>query len=646
MNKKNKWLALAMSAVLAIGALPLVGCSEIPVIGGLFGQGQEQDKVDPPAAVQKVYSVTMQYNGKRIDGGVLSVDLSAGTIQLTADVLKDDGADGTLTFTSSDESVATVDAASGLVTLKASGETIINATAGEKTHSIVLSVSADDTGETYSITVNGGSADVTGARAGDYVVLDVAIPEHKEFVRWNFPESVEWINGNMFRMPEANVEISAEFTDMLYTLNLIGAKVVKANTTENPEFTSGGYSETDASKRTEEYEINVYKLPYDATIDVEAIAEPDGKIFVGWDYGMTNNRMGELGVPEYSFEMPDSTLTVWGIFSTINTKAYTASGISGYTTSSITDGAPSGEIRDNDLEGLNGYRLTFSGHQGAVAGYSNENIMGSQVDTTQEGTQVLKTIVKNHHATQTVQLETYITYYGNIATSGIIEVGPGETKTVYWEAGLGINRPWMGMELRNSLNSSDNVVVDLVCGTAAMYPGGDKSLSTSGKAEFVQLGGYSNVNSKWSGGKPMLINNKLGASFIAIYANNGSGGVYAGGAISSIIQNIPNYDANNTTTSIYGKIINMTNNNNNPVNNMRIVISKNKELTDIVAASEVVVRTTGDVALFKLDIPRTADDGNMYYIGIFKDKIESSQSLYAYNFCMQLTYNNVMGYEG
>lgn len=641
MNKKNKWLALAMSAVLAIGALPLVGCSEIPVIGGLFGQGQEQDKVDPPAAVQKVYSVTMQYNGKRIDGGVLSVDLSAGTIQLTADVLKDDGADGTLTFTSSDESVATVDAASGLVTLKASGETIINATAGEKTHSIVLSVSADDTGETYSITVNGGSADVTGARAGDYVVLDVAIPEHKEFVRWNFPESVEWINGNMFRMPEANVEISAEFTDMLYTLNLIGATVVQADTTKNPEYTSGGYSETEASKHTEEYEINVYKLRYDATIEVEAIDAPDGKIFVGWDYGSTNNRAGEAGVSEYSFTMPGSTLTVWGIFSESN-KVFTANAIQGYTTSIITDGAPAGDFQDYDLEGMSGYRITMAGNKGGVKGYSNENICGSQLDTTKTGTQLVKTIFKNHHATQAVTVETYLTYYGNLATSGNVTIGPGETKTVYWEAGLGINNPWMGFELRSDLGTNSNVVLDMVCSMAPMYPKGDKLLSVSGKAEYVKLGGYTATN--WP--REKILNNDVGTTTVAVYGGNFDGSI---GYLTSPISNVPKYDENNATMTIYGKVINNVTNNENPTNTLKFVVSTSDNPTDaasIVAEKEIVIEKIGDVILFKLEIPRTADDGGRYYFSIVKSKIDSNANLFGHNFCVQLTYNNVMGYEG
>lgn len=639
MNKKSKWFALAMSAVLAFGTLPLFsGCAGIPGLDGLLG-GQEE-KVDPPATEYRVYSVTMRYNDKKIDGGILSVDLSAGSIQLTADVLKDDEADGTVTFTSGTEDVATIDA-SGKVTLKGAGETVITATAGTKTHSIVLSVGADDAGKTYGVTVIGGKANVTSSAEGEYVTLETVIPEHKEFVQWNFPESVEWINGNVFKMPAGDVEITAEYTDKLYTLNLIGATVVQADTTKNPEYTSGGYSETEASKHTEEYEINVYKLRYDATIKVEAIDAPDDKMFVGWDYGSTNNRAGDAGVSEYSFTMPGNTLTVWGIFSETK-KVFTAGSINGYTTSTITDGAPAGGFQDYDLEGMSGFRITMAGNKGGVQGYSNENITGSQLDTTATGTQLVKTIFKNHHATQAVTVETYLTYYGNLATSGEVTIEPGETKTVYWEAGLGINKPWMGFELRSNLTSSSNVVLDMVCSMAPMYPKGDKLLSVSGKAEYVKLGGYTATN--WP--REKILNNDVGTTTIAVYGGNFGGSI---GYLTSPISNVPKYDENNATTTIYGKVINNVTNNENPTNTLKFVVSTSANPTDestIVAETEIVIEKIGDVILFKLEIPRTADDKGQYYFSIVKSKIDSNDSLFGHNFCVQLTYNNVLGYEG
>ena len=48
----------------------------------------------------------------------------------------------------------------------------------------------------------------------------------------------------------------------------------------------------------------------------------------------------------------------------------------------------------------------------------------------------------------------YITYYGNMVTSGNITIGPGETLIHYFQAGLGIDDPWWGMEVREDVGGS------------------------------------------------------------------------------------------------------------------------------------------------------------------------------------------------
>ena len=96
---------------------------------------------------------------------------------------------------------------------------------------------------------------------------------------------------------------------------------------------------------------------------------PKGKIFVGWDAGVINNRVGEMGVPECELQMPGENYTVWAHFSKITTKIMT--GGCGYFDTSkgskrITNGSPQDEAKDSDLEGLSGYRLAFTAGQTAI----------------------------------------------------------------------------------------------------------------------------------------------------------------------------------------------------------------------------------------------------------------------------------------
>ena len=100
MRRKSKLLAFLLSAALVLGTVSgLVGC--------VTDDGPTVEKPDP---VYKVYSVTLRYNDANVDGGTINVDLSAGSIQLGANVRKDEAADGTVTYSSSDPAIATIDA--------------------------------------------------------------------------------------------------------------------------------------------------------------------------------------------------------------------------------------------------------------------------------------------------------------------------------------------------------------------------------------------------------------------------------------------------------------------------------------------------------------------------------------------------------
>ncbi len=613
--------------------------------------------VNPPESEVRVYSVTMQYNDRDIDGGVLSVDKSAGSLKVSAYVAKDDGADGTVKYQSSDITVATIDA-DGTVTLMKKGETVLTATVGNKSHSVVLSVSDDHVvaPDVHNITVNGGTASINKAAVGEYVTLDVNIPEHMAFTGWRFPNSVTWINGNVFMMPDGDVEITAEFTDMLYTLNVVGAKITQIDGEEAEAGEDSGFTNDGT---TADYAITTYRIAYDRTIDVEAIDEPSGKMFVGWDYGSQDNRMGDLGVTEYSFEMPDETFTVWAIFSDLKTKVLTAGGVGGITTNgTIEGGVVNGEsVADPELEGLSGYRMTIgAGQTYNENGYTTENIQGSNLNSITTGTRLMKAIFKNNGA-GSVTVEVYASYYGILATSGRVTVDGGETKTVYFTAGMGIDEPWMGFAVREN-HAKSAVVLDMVLGSAAMYPKGDKSLSVSGGPQYVKLTDASqdfirktgNVDPFKSEGwmRERTLANKMGAIYVANYANSGC---YLSGLsetnpsyLSAPIVNLPAYDASNAKGVIYAKYLNIALNPEvSVVTTLKVVISTSTNPADAVASYNITSEEIGDVQMFKLEWDRV--EGQQYYLCLVKEKLDATGTYDANSFCLQMVYNNCIGYE-
>ena len=630
MKVKSKIIAILLCAVLAFCVIAVFTACE--------------ETVEPPAPEYKVYSVTLQYNGKNIDGNVLNADVSAGTLQLTTKVVKDDGAEATVTYASSVSEVATV-SKDGLVTLAGKGETVISATAGDKKHEIVLVVADDySVADSYTITVNGGTASVTSAPEGTYVTLTANVPEHQDFIEWDFSDNVSWINGNVCRMPAGDVTVAAKFEAMKYTLNVVGATVVKADEVDNPTGSDGGNTE---GGELPEYDMNVYQFEYGTEISVEAIAEPAGKMFVGWDYGVENNRVGEMGIGEYAFEMPGETTTVWAIFSEKNNKVLTAGGIGGFSdgargAKNIENGVPNGESYDEDLDGLSGYRLAIPANTGADNTWP-ENIRGSALDTTQKGSHTMKAIFKNRHESLPLTIELFVTFCGNLATTGEITIQPGETFIKYFSAGLGIYQPWWGFAVRKDVggSSDDTVFLDIVLGSAPTYPNGDKLLQVSGNADYVHLGEYDTCGSSWGAGSKKTVNNDIGCTTVG-HRGTDFGGVP--GYISAEIKNMPEYDAENPTTTVYVRFINCINEREKQRNQLKISIGTGTAPETEVDSEELIITKVGEVVVFKLEVPRTADDNGKYYFTIFKNVIEDDYGPYGHSYIVQLTYNNVMGY--
>lgn len=232
---RKKYKEKEMKKTIKIRIFILLIAAGLCISGMFFACGDNTESAKKPSVAPAVRSVTLQYEQKNVSG-TLNVDVSFGTVQLTAVVTKDDGADGKVTYLSGTPSVAEIND-SGLVTLKSSGETVISAAAGDKSHYIVLVVTdeySETESQTFTITVTGGTASCAAAKAGDRVMLTPMIPESKQFTAWNFDDAILEANGNSFVMPASNVEISAVLVDKLASIYIASQpddnRIVKGGT--------------------------------------------------------------------------------------------------------------------------------------------------------------------------------------------------------------------------------------------------------------------------------------------------------------------------------------------------------------------------------------------------------------------------------
>ena len=631
MKTNSKVIFAVLSLMMILCTLLLVGCQP---------DTPKEQQLQPPAPIYKVHSVTIKFNDETVEG-TLSADINSKELQLTATVKKDAKADGTVTFTSNNNSVATVDQ-NGKVTLIKKGEAVITATAGGKTHTIVLIVKDDfSTKEYYTITVNGGTSSVSKAAPGEYVTLSAIIPEHKDFQRWNYSVRGVITNGNVFKMPAEDIVITADYADKLYKLNLVGVESAFAD----GESIEGEIVGNTKHGTNSKYDIVSYGVKYGTEITVKAYADSDGQIFVGWDSGVVNNRVGEMGVPELTFEMPGESHTVWANYSALKATIFTASKPNNYWdegkgSKKITEGAPAGEAQDPDLEGLSGYRLTFSAGQTASFEYK-ENIPGSVLDTIDEGTNTMKAIFKNH-GDYDVTLELYVTFYGNIATSGNVTIPAHSTVTKYFTGGLGIYNPYMGVALRENIESGSGTFnVDMVLGSAPMYPDGDPLLRTTGKAQLVELDTTTDTSYKWV--REFHYNEKYGLATYSIYGAQFNGNIPAARTVK--ITNMPEYDPENPYTTIYARVINnATSGDFLSVFDICVGTDPDPRSGTNTYSATVVHEEIGDVVVVAITVPRTENDGDFYF-SVRKTTVEGTDTYYPHNFSVVLAYNNVFGYE-
>ncbi len=642
---KPKQLARMIAVFLAA-----IVCVAFPVLfTGCNDSGNQPNPpvgYKPPRVTPQVNSVTITYNNDTVQG-VLSVDVSRGDIQLVAAVQKDEGADDALTFTSSVLEVATVDN-EGKVSMLSAGESVITAECGGKKYSVVLVVT-DSRWGSYGITVNGGRANVTTAAAGDIVTITPVIPAHKEFSDWSFsdsPTAVTWINGNTFKMPAGEVYVTAQFTDMLYTLTLVGAKV----TADGGEQVQSGKVTGYDGERSPEYAITEYKYVYDTPLTISAAEPSSDLMFVGWDKDQINNRLdAEQVITDYA--MPGEATTLWANFSSIETKQLIDHTTIKFPCTPI-DGTAADA--DPDLEGCSGFTVNIPGGTAADApdDYST-NIYGSRLDT-MTGAHAIRAIFKNR-GDKDVTVEVSGEYLGNRTTSGWVTVPAGQVVVKTFQAFYGFKwvseaqNPYWGIYLRENVPSGDAVPLDFVAESALAYPKGDIMFAVTNGTQKVSLGGFSD---------------KLGASRIWPDINRGHEAVLVGAAenycvlpavLTARLENLPEYNPDDPYVTVYIKVQNTAmfsasditlafGKDENPLNDDHTLKPDTKKV-------DFTLKDSGEIQLFAIRIPRSEADSDFYFSFIklnydTPDGQQPASGTYAINFIMMLTYNNGIGFSG
>lgn len=609
-----------------------------------------------PQVVNEVTDVKIAYNNSKITSGFYEADLSAKTVQFTAEIRKKGSPEFDIMFETGDEKIATV-TNEGLVTLKAKGETSLTLSAGGKTHVIALIVKDGLGEEKYAVKVTGGAADKTLAEAGERVRLTVDFAaletERLNFVEWEFlnadtNEKVTtlWTNGNEIEMPAFPLSIIAITEEKLFTLNAVASTVTSA--VKDGEEVSAEIVEKDG-------ENNVYAFPYGTQITLERRAEQSDEIFVGWDVASRRNRKSGAENDTYTFTMPDETYSVFSAFSTKREIVFGANSVTG-DRARITGGVVD-ETEDKDFEGLSGYRYNFAANKGAGnSGYSSENLTGvANFSTLRYGSQTVKVIFKNRSNID-MKFEFYAVSYLAVATTGVVEIKAGETVKTFMIASAGFHNPSFALVLRESLkgNAGEKATLDMVYVSADTYPEGDPQFAVI-DAEYVTLKQTTNgadypagtgirgdcwtpigpVGVSFGGRKN--VNNAKGITNLVSRENYISYGATAP-YIYAEVSNAPEYKADEKV-SVYFRVIN-----NNAYEGKFIFalgVTSNP-LTDGKAVKKEIDMKANDVYTFGLMLTREKAD--KLYVSIVKPA-RGTGTITDFNMVIQMMYNNQLNVE-
>jgi len=197
------------------------------------------------------------------------------TGQITATVEPDNATDKDVTWESSDEAVAAIDADGNVATVTAvsEGTATITASAGEFTATTAVTVEA---AETYAVTVTAENGTVTGEGSyekGAEVTLEATPAEGYVFVNWTDADGeVSTDNPYTFTMGTEAVELTANFEVVeAYEPMEITADVPEFTVDVPATFTVGTVANSDAGKMVRAH----FTLPDGATVEYQEGGEGD-----------------------------------------------------------------------------------------------------------------------------------------------------------------------------------------------------------------------------------------------------------------------------------------------------------------------------------------------------------------------------------
>ncbi len=640
----------------------LVGIFCVVSLSSCGAEDDEQEWFPDP----QVYSIRLQYNNQNIDGQ-FEADISMESLVFTAKIVKDQGSYFPKTFASSDTLVAEINQ-NGEVTLKREGETVISVSAGDKSHEIVLIVTNEySTHTSYSLTVMGGHAVdldgqiVTSAEQYEYLTLVPDVPTHKGFLGWNYSVENVWTSGNAIKMPASDLLVTANYEDELYKLTLVGAQVSKAGDEDDPV-----QDEIIPAKSI--YDVkNIYHFAYGTEITIKALEAPENKLFVGFDYNnVEDNRIGDEGREEYTFTMSDEDSTYKSVYSSLSKNALHYDSAAKFTYS----GATVTKIQDSsdaDLKGYYGYQLDFNGTISPIKTGYTENITRTNIDTmTTFNPLTMEVLFKNENPNYSIDVELYLSYFGNLSTTGVVTVPASSTIKTYMHANICVPSAcsW-GFAIRDSITgatSSDQFRFKFAVGAAHTYPNGYPLTKVGSDYQLLNFdtttitnGGYPKSTSGWGSPGRVQYHDSVGGMFWASYAS--TFGTRTGEYKYINIANYPSYDADKPISNIYFKALNLVNNIDEPINEFTIYVVEvpsgtstsdptkfNPTSEDVTVAGSLHVKLekVNEVYLDKMEVTRTSSSTNMFLV-IAKDHLEGTDR-YAHNVFMQFAYNNVFGY--